>query len=288
MELLRSLLFIPADSAKKRAKVKTLRPDAFIYDLEDAVAPDNKLAARKELAAELDALPPSSTPIFVRVNGAKTAFQKDDLRAAVHPRMDGLVLPKSDDPAELRETEREISALEQEKGIAAGKTKLLLIIETVLGVVRAGDLAACCPRIIGMAFGSEDYCADIGVGRTRTGEEIEFPRSMVAIQARAHQLHAIDTVFVDFHDAEGFFQEARRGKQLGYTGKALIHPSQIEAVHRAFAPADHEVNWAKRVIEAYEAAKAAGVGVVAVDQKMIDEPILTQAKKILHQHEVSL
>ena len=288
MELLRSLLFIPADSAKKRAKVKTLRPDAFIYDLEDAVAPANKLAARKELTAELDALPLSSTPMFVRVNGVKTAFHKDDLRAAIHPRVDGLVLPKSDDPAELREIAREISVLERERGIAAGKTKLLLIVETALGVARAGDLAACCPRIIGMAFGSEDYCADIGVGRTRSGEEIAFPRSMVAIQARAHRLHAIDTVFVDFRDEEGFFQEAKRGKQLGYTGKALIHPSQIELVRRAFAPEDHEVNWARRVIEAYEAAKAAGVGVVAVDQKMIDEPVLTQAKKILRQHEISL
>ncbi len=288
MEMLRSLLFVPADSPKKLAKAKTLRPDAFIFDLEDAVAPDNKLAARRELAVELDALKPSASRIFVRVNSAKTSFLKDDLRTAVHPCVDGLVLPKSDDPAELATVDREISRIEEEKGIAPGKIKLLLIIETALGVVRSGDLARSGPRTIGLAFGAEDYCADIGVSRTRTGEEVAFARSVVAVHARAYQIHALDTVFVNFQDEEGFLEEARRAKQMGFTGKALIHPSQIELVHRAFAPEDHEVNWAKRVVETYEAAKAAGIGVVALDHKMIDEPVLTQAKRILHQHEVSL
>ncbi|MGH9440582.1 MAG: HpcH/HpaI aldolase/citrate lyase family protein, partial [Terriglobia bacterium] len=267
---------------------RTLRPDAFIFDLEDAVAPDNKPVARKELAAELEGRSSSASLVFVRVNSAKTNFFKDDLKAAVHPRVDGLVLPKSDDSVQLAATNKEISRIEQEKGIAPGKTKLLLIIETVLGVVRAGDLAQCCSRVIGMAFGAEDYCADIGVSRTRAGDEVAFPRAAVAVQARAHHLHAIDTVFTNLHDEQGFFEEARRVKQLGYTGKALIHPSQIEMVHRAFAPEDHEVSWARRVVETYEAAKSAGVGVVSLDQKMIDEPILTQAKRILRQHELSL
>ena len=288
MEILRSLLFVPADSPKKLAKARTLHPDAFIFDLEDAVAPDNKLTARRELAAELEALKPSPSHIFVRVNSAKTSFLKDDLRVAVHPRVDGLVLPKSDDPVELASIDKEVSRIEQEKSIMPGKIKLMLIIETPLGVVRAGELARSSRRIIALAFGAEDYCADIGVSRTPTGEEVAYARSVVAVHARACQLHALDTVFVNFQDEQGLFEETRRGKQMGFTGKALIHPGQIEIVHRAFAPEDHEVNWAKRVIETFEAAKAAGTGVVALDHKMIDEPVLTQAKRILLQHQAGL
>lgn len=288
MEILRSLLFVPADSPRKIAKAQTLRPDACIFDLEDAVAPNNKSAARKELTTTLEGGNLSPAPTFVRVNSAKTSFFADDLLAAVHPRVNGLVLPKSDDPAAVAAIDSEIARLEHEKGIPPGKTKLLLIIETALGVVRADDLAQCSSRVAGIVFGAEDYCADVGVSRSRTGDEIAFPRAAVALHARAHRLHAIDGVFTDISDELGFFEEARRAKRLGYTGKALIHPGQIGVAHRAFAPEEQEVVWARQVIAAYEAARSAGIGVALLNQAMIDEPILNQAKRVLRQHELSL
>jgi citrate lyase subunit beta / citryl-CoA lyase len=287
MELLRSLLFIPADSPRKMAKARTLRPDAFIFDLEDAVPLDKKREARKALAGELASAPDFAARVFVRVNSARSEFFDSDLRATVHPRVDGILLPKCGDEAEVVRADRQIRQLEKEKGITEGKTRLLLILETALGVVRAYDLARSSPRIIGLNFGAEDYCADMGVSRTPSGDEVALARSLVAQAAHAARLEAIDTVFTDFHDDAGLFEETRRIKQMGFTGKALIHPNQIDPVHRAFAATAEEIEWAAQVIKAFEAAKAAGAAVVAVGGKMVDEPVVLQARRILQQREAN-
>lgn len=285
MELLRSLLFVPADSPRKLAKARTLRPDAFLFDLEDAVALDKKSEARAALAAELGSLAGSASKIIVRVNRVRGEFFDADLRAAVHPAVHGLLLPKCDDPADLARAHEEVGKLEMAKGIPAGKIKFLLILETALGVVRAYELARACPRTIALNFGAEDYCADMEVSRTASSDEIAVPRALVAQAAHAARLEAIDGVFTDFHDEAGLFAETRRIKQMGYTGKTLIHPSQIEPVHRAFAPTEQEVAWATEVVTAFDAAKAQGSGVVAVRGRMVDEPVVLQARRILRQRD---
>ncbi|MFY9531031.1 MAG: CoA ester lyase [Candidatus Acidiferrales bacterium] len=287
MELLRSLLFIPADSPRKMAKARTLRPDAFIFDLEDAVPLDKKLEARKALAGELASAPDFAARVFVRVNGARSEFFDSDLREIVHPRVDGILFPKCADEAEVVRADQKIWQLENEKGITEGKTRLVLILETALGVVRAYELARSSPRIIALNFGAEDYCADMGVSRTASGDEVAVARSLVAQAAHAARLEAIDTVFTDFRDDAGLFLETRRIKQMGFTGKVLIHPNQIEPVHRAFAPTAEEMEWATHVIKAFEAAKAAGSAVVAVGGKMVDEPVVLQARRILQQREAN-
>lgn len=281
MEILRSLLFVPADSPRKMAKAKTLQPDAFVYDLEDAVAPDKKLEARTALSGELLSLLDSTSKIYVRVNGARTELFEGDLRVAVDPVVDGILLPKCDDVAGIARVDNEITRIEGQKGLTRGKTKLLLILETALGVVCAYELGRASERVTVLNFGAEDYCADMGIKRTRSGEEVAVPRMLVSQAAHAARLAALDGVFTDFHDEAGLMEDTRRAIQMGYTGKALIHPSQILPVHRAFAPAEDDVAWATEVVRAFEDAKVKGSGLVVVRGKMVDEPVVVQARRIL-------
>lgn len=283
MELLRSMLFVPADSTKKMEKARSLRPDAVIFDLEDAVSPDKKSEARALLSQELKSRPQSEPRILVRVNSVGTEFFSGDLEVAVDSAVNALALPKCGSPAEIARADREISRVEEQKGIARGKLKLVLILETALGVVCAYELGRSSPRVIALNFGAEDYSADMGINRSQAVEQITFARAMVAQGAHAAGLDALDSVFTDFRDEAGLVEEVLRVKLMGYTGKALIHPSQIEPVHRAFAPSDSEVAWAAEVMQAFEAAKAGGSGVIAVRGRMVDEPVVIQARRILQQ-----
>ena len=283
MELLRSLLFVPADSTKKMEKARGLRPDALVFDLEDAVSPDKKAEARVLLSEELRTRGKSEPRIFIRVNSVGSNFFADDLKVAVDPAVDGIKLPKCGNPAEIVRADQEISRIEEQKGMAQGKLKLTVILETALGVVRAYELGRSSPRVIALNFGAEDYSADMGINRSQAVEQITFARAMVAQAAHAAGVEALDSVFTDFRDEAGLMEEVQRAKLMGYTGKALIHPSQIEPVHRAFAPAEQEISWATEVMEAFEAAKANGSGVIAVRGRMVDEPVVIQARRILQQ-----
>jgi citrate lyase subunit beta/citryl-CoA lyase len=286
-QLLRSLLFVPADSPRKIEKAKSLRPDAFIFDLEDAVAVDKKAAAREGLARELRNLSNPAGKVFVRLNAIPTQFFAGDLRMAVDPAVDAILLPKCDDETEVALVDKEISRLEDQKNIAPGKIKLLPILETARGVVRAFEIACGSRRVMGLAFGAEDYAADMGMKRTPSGEEVSVPRLLVSQAAHAARAAAIDGVFTDFHDDAGLMADTRRAIAMGYTGKALIHPNQIEPVHRAFAPAEEDVAWAMEVVRTFEDAKAKGSGVVVVRGRMVDEPLVIQARWILQQRSVS-
>lgn len=278
MDECRSFLFVPADSAKKLERARDLRPDAVIYDLEDAVAPDRKAEARALLAGELANAGHLSASMFVRVNCFGSPFLEDDLRAAVHPRVRGVVLPKCKDAAEVVQVHEALSPIEIGMGLQPGSVKLVLMLESAQGVVRASELARSSSRTIALLFGGEDFSADMGIVRTKAGDEIAMARSFLALAARAERLQAIDGPFTDFRDAAGLLEETRRIRQMGFSGKVLIHPSQIEPVHAAFAPSQEQIEWAGEVIQAFEAA---GAGVAAVRGKMIDEPVVMQARKIL-------
>jgi citrate lyase subunit beta/citryl-CoA lyase len=280
MDLLQSFLFVPADSSRKLASARNLRPDAFIYDLEDAVSPDRKVEARGMLKDELESAAYRSAKIFVRVNSFGSPFLDEDLRAAVRPQVYGIVLPKCSEAAEVAQVHQRLLGLENQAGMPVGDMKLLLILESAKGVVRACELARSSTRIIALLFGGEDFCADMGIVRTKTGEEIGVARSLVALAAKAERLEAIDGPFTDFGDAAGLFEETRRIKQMGFTGKALIHPNQIDTVHNAMAPSNEEIALAEEVVRTFEKS---GQGVAVVRGKMIDEPVVIQARKILKQ-----
>lgn len=280
MDLLQSFLFVPADSSRKMASARSLRPDAFIYDLEDAVSPDRKAEARGMLKDELENAAPPPAKIFVRVNSFGYSFLDEDLRAAVHPRVYGVVLPKCNEAAEVAQVHQKLLGLENQTVMPEGGMKLLLILESAKGVARACELARSSPRIIALLFGGEDFCADMGIVRTKAGDEIGVARSLVALAAKAERLEAIDGPFTDFNDAAGLFEETRRIKQMGFTGKALIHPNQIDTVHNAMAPSNEEIALAEEVVRTFEKS---GQGVAVVRGKMIDEPVVIQARKILKQ-----
>jgi citrate lyase subunit beta/citryl-CoA lyase len=269
---------VPADSSRKLTSARSLRPDALIFDLEDAVSPDRKVEARALIATELGHAASFSVKIFIRVNRVGSPFLDDDLRAAVRPQVYGIVLPKCNEASEVARVHGMILGLEKQNGMPEGTTKLILMIETAKGVAHVDDLARASSRTIGLMFGAEDYCADMGIARTKAGDEITFARSLIALAAKANGLEAIDGVFTDYKDSAGLFEETQRIKQIGFTGKTLIHPQQIDVVHKALAPSEEEIAWAEEVVSTFETA---GAGVVVVRGKMIDEPVVTQARRVL-------
>jgi citrate lyase subunit beta/citryl-CoA lyase len=287
MDLLRTFLYVPADSAKKLAKARTVHPDAFIFDLEDGVAPDRKAEARTTLRAELNRLPQTAAKICVRINGFHSGLLADDLAVAVHPGVFALSVPKCEDPNDIAQLDQSIGAIEDRLSIPRGQIQLHLFVETALGVLRLQELARASKRISGLGLGAEDYAVDMGVSRTHAPNEFLVARSLVAITAHAYRLHAIGWVFTDISDMVGLMDDTRRGLELGFTAKTLIHPSQIEPVHQVFRPSEEEAVWAREVVEAFETAKSKGTGVVLVRGRMVDEPILLQASRILRYLEAS-
>jgi citrate lyase subunit beta/citryl-CoA lyase len=281
MELLRTLLFVPADSPRKMAKARTVRPDGFIFDLEDAVAPDRKAEARTLLLSELGSLPPAASLICVRINSLRAGALSEDLAVAVHPRVSAISVPKCEDPQALSDLDHSVADLEERTSIPRGQIKLHLILETALGVLRAEELGRSSERVSAMSFGAEDYAADMGIIRTHAQGEFHVQKSLVAMTAHALRIHAIGGVFTDIKDDAGLIEETKRDMQLGFTGKTLIHPNQIEPVHRAFRPSEEQIEWAREIVDSFESAKSQSSGVALVRGRMVDEPILLQAQRIL-------
>jgi citrate lyase subunit beta/citryl-CoA lyase len=283
MNILRSLLYVPADSAKKLTKARGLAPDALIFDLEDAVSLNRKPTARQMLRDELDftASLRMEKKICVRVNSFRSGLLIEDIAYAVHPATDAIMLPKCDDPDEIRTVAESIRILEAERGLEPEKIKLILIVESALGVTRAADLSFASKRAIAVNFGADDYAADIGVSRTRAEDEFLVPKSWVMTSAQAARLYALDGVFTNIQDEAGLVRETIRGKQLGCTGKTVIHPSQIAVVHSVYTPTPSEEIWARRILDAFQEAQEKESGVANMDGWMVDEPILKQARRVL-------
>ena len=280
MDVLQSFLFVPADSPRKMASARNVRPDAFIYDLEDAVPVAGKIEARHLLTEELNSFINPRPQLFVRVNGFGSAFVEDDLRAFVRREVAGIVLPKCHDASQIAQVHQELTRLENQISVPDGSVKLVPILESAKGVARAGELARSSSRIIALFFGGEDFCTDMGITRSKDGDEIGVARALVALAAKSERLEAVDGPFTDFHDRAGLFEETRRIKKMGFTGKALIHPNQIETVHLAMAPSDEEIAVAEEIVSVFENS---GKGVTVVRGKMIDEPVVAQARKLLKQ-----
>jgi citrate lyase subunit beta/citryl-CoA lyase len=282
MDVLQSFLFVPADSSRKMASARNLRPDAFIYDLEDAVPVAKKHEARHLLTGELNSFINPRPKIFIRVNGFDSPYFADDLRAVVRREVAGVILPKSHDASQIAQVHQELSRLENQMSVPAGSVKVVPILESAKGVSRGGEIARSSSRIVALLFGGEDFCADMGITRSKNGDEIAVARSLVALAAKSERLEAIDGPFTDFNDRVGLFEETRRIKKMGFTGKALIHPNQIETVHLAMAPSDEEIALAQEIVSVFENS---GRGVTVVRGKMIDEPVVDQARKLLKQNE---
>ncbi|HVL88353.1 MAG TPA: CoA ester lyase [Candidatus Thermoplasmatota archaeon] len=269
----RTLLFTPGTRADRWEKALSGPADVAVADLEDGVAPADKQAAREAVARALAHSKSGRTERGVRIN-AWGALARADLAALAQAMPELVVLPKVERAEEVEAVDR---ALTQ----AGCPARLLLLFETARGVLDAPALAQASRRVAAVAFGAEDYAANVGARRTREGTEVLFARSLVVAAAAAAGVEAVDQVFVDFQDDAGLERDAREGARLGYRGKQVIHPRQVEIVHRALAPSPDEVAWARKVSEAARAGGVEEGGVVVVDGRMIDRPLVAQAERTL-------
>lgn len=277
----RSILFTPGTRGDRVERaLRTGAADVVVADLEDSVAPADKAAARAAVRAALEAVPESSAERAVRINAWPSALAEEDLDAVLPTAPELLVIPKAEDPAAIRVLHRRLGQAEEESGLEDGHFRLLLILETARGVLAAQELA-CCDRVVALAFGAEDLAADAGMRRTPGNAEVMVPRSLVALAAAAQGVQAIDMITADYRDTGRTRREAGEARDLGYAGKMCLHPDQVAVVHDAFAPTADEVAWAERVVAATEAAGAGSGGVVVVDGRMIDVPLVEQARRIL-------
>ena len=279
--VLRSLLFVPGHRREMITKAAAAGADAVILDLEDGVAPGEKDAARRTVAAALDGSLPEHLVVFVRVNSTGSGLLDADLRGAARARMDGVCLPKCESPADVQALATRLLAVEDRLGLPRGRLKILTLVETARGVLNAAAVARESPRAWGVVFGAEDFTADAGLPRTREGTELAPARTAVSLAAHAAGVEAIDGIFADFRDGAGLAADTAEARRLGYTGKTVIHPAQIAPVHRVLAPAADEIAKARRIVDAFEQAEAAGSGIVVVDGAMVDRPVAVRAQRVL-------
>jgi citrate lyase beta subunit len=281
----RTLLFMPGDSARKIEKAATLDADSVVLDLEDAVAVARKPAAREVVRDALGRVDFNGRERLVRVNDLSSGLFQDDVRATLCEQLDGYVLPKVHNLDVLRAAMRFIAECCAERDMRTTEVSILAIIESGAGILNLREIAAAGAPLNALIFGADDYAADVGAIRTRSNTEVLFARSAVVAAAAAHQLHAIDLVFFDLRDEAGLASECQLGRQLGYTGKMVIHPAQIETANRAFSPDETEVAYARRVLDAYAEHQHAGVGAFQLDGRMVDMPIVRQARRVIDAHD---
>jgi citrate lyase beta subunit len=261
----RSLLFAPGSDERKLRKALESDADTVVADLEDAVAPAEKEAAR-ELVARV-------RPPIVRVNGADTRWFAEDLAMVEGLSLDAIVLPKA--------TPESVAAL------GAQGPPVIAIIETAQGLRLAYE-TACAPRVAALILGAVDLGAEVGLEPRLDGLEILYARSKVVLDSAAAAIRSpFDIVHVDIHDDEGLEAECRLARSLGFRGKACIHPQQVPIVNRVFAPSKAEVEWARKVIEAYEQGVGEGRGVLALNGAMVDLPVVERARRVLAEAERS-
>jgi len=283
----RSMLYMPGNNPNMLQNCCCLGADGLLLDLEDAVSPDCKDEARRLLTYFMRNLDFGNTEVTVRINGTDTPWWRDDLKEIIPARPHAVRLPKCEDPADIRELDSAISEIETAEGIPSGSIEIHAMIETAAAVERASEIARACPRVSAITLGGQDLAADIGVRRSKEGVEILYARSRVVIAARAAGIACFDTVFTDINDAEGLYKEASLAAQLGFTGKAAIHPSQVRVINEAFRPEERAIRHAEKVVAAAKEAKIKSIGVYAVDGNMVDGPVVRQALAVLAQAGIS-
>jgi citrate lyase subunit beta/citryl-CoA lyase len=238
--------------------------------------------ARKTVAMAIDELAAIGKDIFVRINALTTSYVVPDIKAVVTGKLKGICLPKSESRDDINRVDAMLAEAEKKSGLEADSIGILSLIETPKGILNAYDIVRASPRIIGAIFGAEDFALEMGVNRTKEGVEIYYPRAAIAVACHAAGVLAIDSVYTDVRDIDGLIKETKAVLQLGFRGKAVIHPDQVEPVNRVFVPSDEEVARAQRIVQAFEAAVVQGQASVALDGKMVDAPVAERARKLLN------
>lgn len=281
MEPLRTLLFVPGNRANMLEKARTAPADVLVLDMEDSVPLSEKSSARALVQKYLPGFALGGQRVFVRVNALSTGLAEDDLEAVVSQGLDGISLPKAESADDIARVDSMIAALESKRGLSPGTVGLIVWIETARGILKAHEISSASFRLIGVAFGADDFTRDMGIERTKEATEQFFARSFIAVAAQAAGVAALDTPFVDFTDDEGLVRDSRLARQLGFKGKFVIHPRQIQPVNQVFTPSPQEVETARRIVEAFDAAAAQGSAAISFQGRMIDIPGAERARKLL-------
>ena len=282
---LRSLLFVPGDSERKFTRGRECGADALILDLEDSVAPPQKAAARALAAKLIDDEQRRDWSLFVRVNALDTGLTLDDLAAVVKPGLDALLIPKTNGAADLERIGHYLDALEARANMPQGSVKLASVAtETPKAMFALGSYAPAHARLIALTWGAEDLSAALGATENKEPDgawtfPYQLARAQCLIAASAAGVEAIDTLFADYRDLSGLEQDCRRSRRDGFTGRLAIHPDQIAAINRSYAPSQAEIEHARRIVAAFEANP--GAGTLGIDGKMVDVPHLKAARKTL-------
>ena len=277
----RSMLFLPGNTPNMIINGDSLGADSIILDLEDAVSPDEKDAARLLVRSAIERMGFAGVEITVRINSIDTAYWQDDLEAIVPLKPDLIMPPKASSAEDMRTLDAYIAKVEEKAGIPVGTVKLIPLIETALGVERAFEIASACPRVTALFLGGEDLTADLRCKRTKAGNEIDYARKRLVCAARAAGIDVYDTPFTDVNDDEGIVTDAEYAKSLGFTGKSAIAPRHVRTINEVFSPSLADIEYAKLVFEAIRIGKLQGKGAVSLRGKMIDKPIVERARQTL-------
>jgi len=276
----RALLYMPGDNWKMITKSVTLGVDSICMDMEDGTAISKKAEARATIAKALQELDFGKSEKLARINSVGTGWEKDDIEAVLPYHPDGIVIPKVESIDQVEWAGRLIEAAELEHGWPLNLIRVVIGVETAKGILNLKEIAAH-PRLDAIIFGGEDFAASIGATRTKDATELLYARQAVVVACAANNLQAIDIVTIDYKDIEALRTESEFGVRLGYSGKQIIHPAQVEPVQDAFTPNDEAIFHAKRIVETFDASQKEGKGAYSLDGKMIDMPLLKNAQKVL-------
>jgi len=278
--LLRSLLFVPGNNSRFLEKAKSLQADIVCFDLEDSVPLIEKKSARNLIKNALKNRSEYHSEIYVRTNSPVSGLIPDDLLEIIQKGVDGIVIPKVNTVNEIKKIEKIMLGLEKKRKLKP--IEIIASIESTEGVVNAYLIASCSKRISALVFGVFDLLNDLGVEYTKKPEGAAYSRAKIPVDARAAGKYAIDAIWQDLDDVAGLEQDSLVAKNLGYAGKSIIHPNQVDVVHKVFYPTSAEIEWAKKVVSAYDMAKKNKKGATTVDGKMIDEVHYKRAISLLN------
>ncbi len=259
--------------------------DVLCLDLEESVLPEEKLRARELVREAVAGLARAGRIVHVRVNSIQSGQTRDDLAAAVHPGLAGVLLAKTSSAQDVREVDVLLREQELAHEVKPGAIELIVAIESAQALLRCEEISRASTRLCALMLGGEDFAFDLGVQRSREGQELAYARGVIAIFARAAGLVALDTPWPDIDDIDGLTAEAERAKAVGFSGKYVIHPSHIEHVHRIFSPSEADVASARKLLAAWDDALAKGEGAVQLDGRMVDRPIAERARRVIEQAE---
>lgn len=274
-------MYVPGSNSGMLAEAHIYGADSLMFDLEDSISLLEKDSARLLVYNAVKNIDYGDTEIVVRINGLDSPYGRDDIKAMVRAGVDVIRLPKTETAKDILAVEEIIEETEKEIGSPIGSTKMMAAIESPLGVLNAEEIAKASPRIMGIAIGAEDFVTNMKTKRSPEGIELLYARSQILIAARAAGIYALDTVYSDVNNEEGFRREVELIKQLGFDGKSIINPRQIAPVHEIYAPTEKEIEHSRKVIKAIEEAEEKGLGVISLNGKMIDKPIVERAERIL-------